>query len=305
MKKEKIFEGVATALVTPMAGSEIDYPALKKIIEFQKKNKVDALVVGGTTAEIATISAEERAKLFEAAKEYAEGEIKLIFGIGSNDTEKAIVNAKLANKIGCDGVLAVTPYYNKGTQRGVIEHYRIISEISESPVIIYNVPQRTGMELDFDILDSLVEIPNIVGIKEASDSLEKLSRLLLYSDKLWVYAGNDSATRVNITSGGVGVISVLSNALPCAMRTLCKLSFTNKSEALLLNQKLMPMMKAIFKETNPAPIKYVMSALGLCNNELRLPLTAVENSTRALLDTEISHLKEEGLLDLENGLLNT
>lgn len=291
MGKNLIFRGVGTALITPMKNEKIDYPSLEKILNIQLSAGIDALVIGGTTGEIATLTDAERERLYSFVKEHISGRTKLIFGAGTNDTGAAILHARLARKIGCDGILVVTPYYNKGTHRGVLEHYKRIVSESELPTILYNVPSRTGVNLTLGQLEELAAHPLIVGIKEALDSAERLIELASFGEDLYIYSGNDSATYTTLSLGGAGVISVVSNAYPEKMLKITRSYFGGERQASLSEQiALLGFIKAMFIETNPAPIKYAMSLLGLCDAELRLPLFIPENSTRERIKEEMQRL---------------
>ena len=284
MKKERIFKGAATALITPFKDGVIDYTALARIIEDQIEGGISALVVGGTTGEAATLTNEDRYTLFAYVKERVAGRVKLIFGTGTNDTRVALSHTRVACKIGCDGVLVVTPYNNKGTDSGIVKHYLQISEVSTAPVLLYNVPGRTGVNLSFGVLDKLADHPNIVGIKEASDSHDRLISLRTYGENLDLYAGNDSAIYTSLALGGMGVISVMSNAYPREVSDICELYFSGRFEESLERQvRALPLIRALFCETNPSPIKYVMKELGYCTGEVRLPLAEVSAGSAALI----------------------
>ena len=281
MKKKLVFKGAATALVTPFIDGEIDYKSLSGLIEMQIAGGIDALVIGGTTAEAATLSDDERYRLFSYARERVDGRTRLIFGTGTNDTRVALRHTKYAEKIGCDGVLLVTPYYNKGTESGIEKHYLSIAESVDLPTILYNVPSRTGVNLGINLLSRLGEHPNIVGIKEASDSVDRLMALSQLSESLYLYSGNDSQIYPTLAIGGMGVISVMSNIIPVATVKICRDYFDGAfKSALDLQLKLLPFIRTLFLETNPAPIKYAMSERGLCLSEMRLPLSKPRESTR-------------------------
>ena len=292
MEKQVIFSGVGTALVTPFRDGKIDFTALGRIIDIQLDAGIDALVIGGTTAECATLDAEERYALFRFAKERVGTKAKLIFGTGTNDTKHAVRHTEYASKIGCDGVLVVTPYYNKGTKTGIVAHYLAIAEASDVPLLLYNVPSRTGVNLDLDILTRLGECKKIVGIKEASDSLERIVSLSCLTDSLALYSGNDSTIYPILSLGGLGVISVVSNIYPRETMEICKQFFAGDTQkSLKMQKKLLPVINSLFIETNPAPIKYAMSRLGLCEAEMRLPLSlpsakACERVEEAMADFE-------------------
>ncbi len=285
MKKEIIFKGVGTALITPFKNGEIDYAVLGRLIDGQVECGIDALVIGGTTAEAATLSDDERYALFEFAAERCAGRTKLVLGTGTNDTRAALRHTRRACKIGCDGVLVVTPYYNKGTESGIVKHYLQIAEDSTAPVLLYNVPSRTGVNLSTKVLSALSEHQNIVGIKEASDSQDRLISLREFGDELSLYAGNDSAIYTTLALGGMGVISVMSNAYPREVCEICNTFFAGDHERSLAMQiRALPLIRALFCETNPAPIKHLMSRLGLCGGELRLPLAEVSASSKGIID---------------------
>ena len=295
MKKDKIFLGAATALVTPMKDGKIDYDCFARLIDWQISEGIDALVVGGTTGEAATLGDEERYRLFRVARETVGGRVPLIFGTGTNDTNIAARHTAVATEIGCDGVLVVTPYYNRGTKEGIIRHYNTVADASGVPVILYNVPSRTGCNLSTDALSELSNNPKIVGIKEASDSLERFMALSGLWDKLWLYSGNDTTIYPTLALGGLGVVSVVSNLYPRATAELCKLYFAGKqSESLELQKILGGMSSSLFVDTNPAPLKYAMWKRGLCREEMRLPMYPIDEKARRLVDAAVT-LGEERL----------
>lgn len=282
MKKKEIFLGAATALITPFWDGEIDYHSLGRLIDIQIAAGIDALVIGGTTAEAATLSGGERYALFEFAKERVNQRTKLILGTGTNDTRVAISHTKYAENIGCDGVLVVTPYYNKGTEQGIEKHFLKIAESVDLPIILYNVPSRTGVNLGINLLDRLADHTNIVAIKEASDSTDRLVSIAAIGDRLKLYAGNDSQIFPTLALGGLGVISVVSNLLPRTLHNMCTDYFEGRyDDAREMQFRLLPLIRAMFLETNPAPIKFAMANRGLCSAELRLPLDEPRESTRA------------------------
>lgn len=292
MKKAEIFKGVGTALITPFKDDKIDFAALERLIERQIDAKVDALVIGGTTAEAATLSDEERYELFKVAKNVTRQRCKLIFGTGTNDTKIAIRHTEFASKLGCDGVLVVTPYYNKGTAEGVIKHYEKIAEVSNAPVLLYNVPSRTGVNLSIDTLKRLSENENIVGIKEASDSLDRFMSISRIED-LALYSGNDTQIYPVLSLGGLGVISVVSNLYPKETVDICKQYFANNVQtSLKLQKELLPVINSLFLETNPAPVKYALATKGLCTEEMRLPMWHPCEETKVKIDKAIGDYEE-------------
>ena len=293
MAKKLIFKGAATALITPFKNGEIDFEALSGLIEFQISCGIDALVIGGTTAEAATLSDEERYRLFSFAKERISGRTRLIFGTGTNDTRVALAHSRYAKGLGCDGLLLVTPYYNKGTEEGIERHYLKIAEEVDLPIILYNVPSRTGVNLGFNLLKRLSEHPNIVGLKEASDSVDRLVTLADFGDELHLYSGNDSQIYPTLALGGKGVISVMSNLLPVSTVRLCHNYFEGRyDEALRLQLRLLPLIKSLFLETNPSPVKYAMAEKGLCLPEVRLPLSEPRDSTKSEIKARLDELLE-------------
>lgn len=301
MKKE-LFFGAATALITPFKCGKVDYTAFCQLIDYQINAGIDAIVVGGTTGEAATLSDTERYSLFSIARERAKGRLKIIFGTGTNDTAIALAHTKAAEKIGCDGILVVTPYYNKGTPKGIIKHYQKIAKSTDLPIILYNVPSRTGVNLGLKELEILAKEENIVGIKEASDSLERLVSLAGFGNDLYLYAGNDSAIYTVLSLGGRGVVSVASNILPRAVSMICHaVKENNNQEALQCQLMLLPFIKALFLETNPAPIKYVMSKkweglnTPILPKELRLPLSQITRKTKTVIDARIKDLIQSGI----------
>ena len=283
--KEVIFRGVGTALITPLHNGEIDYGALERLIERQIEAGVEAIIIGGTTGEAATLSDEERYTLFRESKRIINSRVKLILGTGTNDTRSSIKHTKEAEKIGCDGVLVVTPYYNKGTSEGVYNHFRKIASSTTLPIMLYNVPSRTGANLGIDLIKKLKEIENIVAIKEASDSTDRLVELAGFIPDIALYSGNDSQIYPALSVGGMGVVSVVSNLCPRQTVNLCKQFFLgNLREALKIQHSMLPIIKTLFLETNPAPIKYAMMKIGLCEGEMRLPMWLPSKVTRKKID---------------------
>ncbi len=287
--KKTVFRGVGTALITPFLNGEIDYAALSKLIEMQISGGTSALIIGGTTGEAATLTDYERYSLYEFCRDKCSGRIKLIFGTGTNDTRAAVTHTKRAAEIGCDGVLLVTPYYNKGTEEGVYRHYMTLLEATDLPAILYNVPSRTGVNLGIGLLSRLAEHENTAGIKEAGDSADRLVTLSAFGDSLPLYAGNDSQIYTVLSLRGAGVISVVSNVLPKETSEIARLySEGEREKSLRLQQAMLPFINTLFLETNPAPVKYIMSKKGLCSSELRLPLYQPRESTRLATEAELA-----------------
>lgn len=275
--KANIFTGAATALITPFSDGKIDYGALQKIIDMQIEAKIDALVIGGTTGEASTLTEEEKEELYGFASSYIGGRVKLILGIGSNCTEEVVKRCRTFNPLPIDGYLVITPYYNKGTDEGIVEHFRKVSNASAHPIILYNVPSRTGVNLSLDALDALREEENIAAIKEAGDSAKRLSHLAARHKTIALYAGCDTQIYTALSLGGLGVISVISNLYPARVAKMCRAFFEGKRDFALNEQlALLPFIDKMFSKTNPAPIKWAMSKAGLCKNELRLPMKECE-----------------------------
>lgn len=288
-KNSYIFKGVATALITPFREGKIDYPALFNIIENQISSNIPALVLCGTTGEAATLSERERESIICAAVERIDARVPLIVGVGTNDTATSIKNTRFASSHGADALLVVTPYYNKGTKGGVVEHYKRIASETELPIIVYNVPSRTGMDISISQMSQLASEKNIVAIKEASPSIEKAELFLrAFGDRYALYSGNDSHILPTIAIGGLGVISVVSNILPKETNAICNLFFTGKTEeSRKMQLRLLKLINLLFEDTNPAPIKYAAHLLDMCQNELRLPLSPIEDELKTKIKEEL------------------
>lgn len=273
-KKKQVFFGNATAIVTPFSQGQIDYLALGKMIDFQLSNGVSAIVILGTTGEASTIYENERSELIAFAKRKLDGRVPLIVGTGSNATSVAVRYTKAAEGLGADACLVVTPYYNKASTQGLISHYKEIAKSVKIPIIIYNVPSRTGVKIPIEAYSALSKISNVVGVKEASGDLGYLTELLYnYKDRLHVYTGCDELILPTLALGGQGVISVVSNVMPRETSQLCA-EFKNGSikESRRLQLYLSPLIKELFAEVNPIPVKAALHKMGMCENEYRLPL---------------------------------
>ena len=272
------FKGSATALITPFDEKGVNYEVLSQLIEYQIEGGTDAIVFLGTTGEPSTMSFEEEHILMDFAVKAVNGRAKVIFGCGSNCTADAIMTAKAAEKFGADGLLAVTPYYNKCTQNGLVAYYKAICEAVSIPVIAYNVPGRTGVEIQPATMEKIAQIPNIAGIKDAGGNMSKtMETLRLVKDKCDVYSGEDALNFPILAVGGAGVISVVSNIAPKAVKELCSCIFEgNLAEAAALNDKLLPLANACFVEVNPIPVKAAVNFLGFNAGTPRAPLTEIE-----------------------------
>ena len=275
MKKELIFKGVGTALITPTNKNGIDFENLEKVIDFQIKEGVNALIIAGTTGEGSTLDDKEHKELLSFAKEKINHRVPAVAGVGSNDTNYACSLAKYACEVGYDGLLVVTPYYNKATQYGLIQSYTTIAKVSNKPLILYNVPSRTGVNIEPETYLELSKVDNITSIKEANGNLTKIMDAFnLVGDKMYIYSGNDDEITPILSMGGIGVISVLSNMLPKETVEICDKFFAGDIKGSRdLQLKYLPLIRALFSEVNPIPIKSAMAKLGYCENFLRLPLT--------------------------------
>ena len=285
MTKNPIFRGAATALVTPLNENGVDYVQLKKLIDWQIEQGIDALVIAGTTGEGSTLSDAEHRELFREAIKMIDGRVPAIAGTGSNDTAYAIDLTKFACELGYDAMLVVTPYYNKATQKGLIQMFTAIADASTKPLILYNVPSRTGVDIAPSTYAALADHPMIQGIKEASGNLSKVAETAhLVGDKLDIYSGNDDQILPILALGGSGVISVLSNPMPKETSRMCHDFFEGKiEEARKAQLDLIPLINALFCEVNPIPAKAAMAAMGYCDDYLRLPLTPMEEGNKAKL----------------------
>lgn len=279
------FHGCATALITPFRSGEVDYPALKRIIEFQIENSVSALVACGTTGEAPTLRSEEKRKIIAFCVKEAKGRVPVIAGCGSPSTEFAARFAKEAENDGASAVLCVTPYYNKATDMGVYMHYKTVAEAVSIPLIAYNVPSRTGLTITSEAYELLCEIPNFCGVKEASGNAVYAGKISSrFSDRFSVWSGCDELISPIYAIGGKGVISVLSNILPAETSRLCRLCEEgNFSEASALQLSLIPIISSLFSEINPIPVKTALHAMGFCTPEMRLPLCRMGNKNEAVL----------------------
>ncbi|MDI9376888.1 MAG: 4-hydroxy-tetrahydrodipicolinate synthase [Synergistota bacterium] len=291
-----MFRGTGTALITPFKKGRVDFESLERLVEFQIRNGVDFLVVLGTTGEATTISSTEKRKIIRFCVERVAGRIPIVVGTGSNCTQTTVELSHVALSLGADAVLIVTPYYNKPPQDGLYEHYRTVaSRLGSGQIIIYNVPGRTGVNILPETVIRLAEIPNIVGIKEASGNQAQVDVLIKNVKRtrqdFAVLSGNDDQAFHLVNAGGDGVISVLSNVAPKETSDMIRYTLQGKTEeARRLHLQLFPLMKGLFCETNPIPVKYAASKLGLCRNELRLPL--IPASPKAM--AEVDRAMEEG-----------
>lgn len=287
--KKPIFKGAATALITPFRDGKVDKKAFAAIIEEQISAGISALVVCGTTGEAATMTDDEQIDTIDFAVRTAGGRVPIIAGAGSNNTAHAIDLCKRSVAVGADALLCVTPYYNKTSQAGLVQMYAAIADSVDKPIILYNVPSRTGVNIEPKTYASLADHPNIYAIKEASGNFSKLAETVsLVGSKLAVYSGNDDQTVPIMSLGGLGVISVLSNVLPKQTSEMCRLCLDGRfDEGAALQLKYIPLINALFSDVNPIPAKEAMAMLGKCSPDLRLPLVGMSDEKRAALREEL------------------
>ena len=292
--KNTVFTGAATAIITPLNDTGIDYEQFARLIEWQIAQGIDAIVAVGTTGEGPTLTDEEHRAAIRFCVEQVAGRVPVIAGTGSNDAAYAISLTKFACEVGADAMLLVTPYYNKATQAGLLQFFTAIADASTKPCILYNVPSRTGCNLQPKTVAALAEHPRIVGIKEAGGDISQVAQIAaLCGDKLDIYSGNDDQIVPILSLGGKGVISVLSNLMPKETVEMCRLYFAGEvKQAAALQLKLLPLIDALFCEVNPIPVKAAMAAMGYCENRLRLPLTPMEPRHEVQL---LALMRENGL----------
>lgn len=290
---KELFCGSCVALITPFKKGKIDYQKLEEILDFQLLAGTDAILLLGTTGESATVRNEEREEIIRFARRKIPQGTKLLVGTGSNSTDTAIKFSQKAERLGADGLLVVTPYYNKCTQNGLFLHYQKISKSVHIPIILYNVPSRTGVNIEPETAEKLSEIENIVGIKEANSDMDHIKKMMeKLKDKLAVYSGNDDLNYDFLSLGARGVISVSANLFPELVKEVTRLYFSNqKEEAFKLHQSLKGLNESMFVEVNPIPVKFGASTLDLCENELRLPLTPLQERNEDIVKKEIEKLK--------------
>ncbi|MBQ6550828.1 MAG: 4-hydroxy-tetrahydrodipicolinate synthase [Lachnospiraceae bacterium] len=285
MTKETVFKGVATALITPLNADGVDFEAFGRVIDWQIEEGVQALVIAGTTGEGSTLTDEEHRAVLKYSVERTAGRVPIIAGTGSNDTAYAVDLTAYACEVGCDAMLVVTPYYNKATQKGLIKMYEVIADASTKPLILYNVPSRTGVNIEPATYLALADHPMIAGIKEANGNISKIvETFALVGDKLDIYSGNDDQVVPLLSMGGKGVISVLSNVMPKETVEMCNRFFAGDVlGSAALQMEYLPLINALFSETNPIPVKAAMAAMGWCENYVRLPLTPMEEAHEKVL----------------------
>lgn len=295
MTDKPIFRGVATALITPMNERGVDYDSFAKVIDWQCEQGINALVIAGTTGEGSTLDDAEHKAVVDFAVKRIAGRCVVIAATGSNDTRYAVQLSKYCCDAGADALLCVTPYYNKTTQGGLVKMYETIADASSKPVILYNVPSRTGINIEPETYEKLSYHPKISGIKEANSNISKIVHTAqLVGNRMDIYSGNDDQIVPILSMGGHGVISVLSNPMPRQTMEICEKFFAGDVKgAAELQCKYLPLINALFCETNPIPVKAAMSAMGFCEDYLRLPLVPMEKAHREKL---FALMKEQGLI---------
>ena len=294
--KNTIFTGAATAIVTPMTADGVDYENFGRLIDWQIENGIDAIVVAGTTGEGSTLTDAEHKEVIRYCVERVAGRVPVIAGTGSNDIAYAISLTKFACEVGADAMLLVTPYYNKATQKGLIQSFTAVADASTKPCILYNVPSRTGCNLLPASVAQLAKHPNIVAIKEASGNISQIAQVAhLCGDSIDIYSGNDDQIVPVMSLGGKGVISVLSNLMPGETSRICHDYLAGNTTAATAKQlELLPLVDALFCEVNPIPVKAAMAAMGFGENYLRLPLTPMEEAHAEVL---YGLMREQSLID--------
>ena len=295
MTKKPVFEGIATALITPLDENGINYEEFGKLIDWQIDNGIDALVICGTTGESSTLEDKEHRDAIAYAVKRAAGRVPIIAGTGSNDTAYALDLTRFACEAGADAMLVVTPYYNKTTQGGLIRMFTTLADASTKPLILYNIPSRTGVNIEPATYAALADHPNIAGIKEANGNISKIvETAALVHGKLDIYSGDDNHIVPIMALGGRGCISVLSNLMPAQTREICTRFWSGDiAGAAELQYKYLPLINALFSEVNPIPVKAAMSAMGFCKDYLRLPLIEMSEAPRAKL---YAIMREFGLI---------
>jgi 4-hydroxy-tetrahydrodipicolinate synthase len=294
-RRLRMFTGAMVAIVTPFKNGAVDEEGLRQLIEFQIENGTKAIIPCGTTGESATLSHKEHERVIEITVAQVRGRIPVIAGTGSNNTVEAIQLTAHAKKVGADGVLMISPYYNKPTQEGLYQHFKRVAEEVPIPIVLYNIPGRTAVNMEPGTIARLAAMDNIVGVKEASGSMKQITDIIrLCGDKLTVVSGEDFLTYPLMAVGGKGVISVVSNVAPRDMADLCDLCLAGKwDEARTLYYRLLPLCHAMFYETNPAPVKAALEMMGKISAEVRLPLASMSEMNRTKLGKD---LKEYGLI---------
>lgn len=294
--KQRIFTGAGVAILTPMhPNGSIHFEELGRLIDWQIEHSTDAIIICGTTGETPTLSEEEQQQLIRFAVERAAGRVPVVAGTGNNDTRKTIARCKAAKELGADGLLVVTPYYNKTSQRGIVAHYNAVADATDLPLIVYHIPGRTGLTIAPKTFAELAKHPNIVAVKEASGNVSAIAETrYLCGDELDFYSGEDAQILPILSLGGIGVISVLSHLVPKQVHDMCALYFEGKTaESAALQIGLMDLIRALFIDVNPIPVKEAVNLMGFAAGQCRLPLCPMSGQDREVL---ISAMRRHGLL---------
>ena len=291
-----MFKGSNVALITPFKNDKLDVDSYIKLIHFHMENGTNGLVPAGTTGESPTLSHDEHQKIIDLCIQESKGKLPVIAGTGSNSTEEAISLTKHAEKAGASGVLVVTPYYNKPTQEGLYQHYKSINDNTSLPIIIYNIPSRCVIDMSVETMAKLFELKNIAGVKDATGDLNRLDQTLEKLGPEFIQlTGEDGLAFEFNKRGGVGIISVTANIAPKLCSEMQRLSKSKNKEEIQKAEKidkiLQPLHKALFIESNPAPVKYAAKVLGLCSDEIRLPLVNIKDQTKKQVDSALAHAK--------------
>ncbi len=291
-----LFRGSGVALITPFTkDNKVDFAKYEELIDFQLANKTDAIIVSGTTGEASTLSDDEKEELYSVAVQRVNKRVPVIAGTGSNDTDHCVHLSKRAEAVGCEGLLIVTPYYNKTTQKGLYEHYEIIAKNTNLPIILYSVQSRTALNLQAETAQLLSKIPNIVAVKEASDSISQIAKIAeLCGDNLDIYAGNDDQILPVLSLGGIGVISTMANIIPLDTHTIVEKYLAGDTKtALQMSLRTLGLIRGIFCEVNPIPLKEALNLMGKTDTGYRRPLTTMDDKNKEFL---ISEMKKYGLI---------
>ena len=290
--KKPFFTGVCTALVTPFLSGEVNYPMLERLLRYQMDAGIRCVVISGTTGEAPTLSDGEKLELIRRAKEFVGSDCLIIAGTGTNCTEHSVALSRAAEAVGADGLLLVSPYYNKSTPDGLIAHYSAIASSVHIPCILYNVPGRTGQDIPMEVYKALSQVPNITGVKEASGNMSQVVEIAARcGDKLDIYSGDDALTVPMMSMGGVGCISVLSNVMPALAVEMCDRFFNGDvAGAAEIQCRTLPLVNALFSEVNPIPAKAAVAAMGFGQEYVRMPLTLMEDATRQNLYAQMRKL---------------
>lgn len=290
-----LFTGAAAAVTTPFSNNEVDYEAFKAHLTFLKENRIQSFVINGTTGEGSTLTSEEKINCLDIAIEVADGTIPVIAGTGSNNTAQTIAASKEAEALGVDALLVITPYYNKTSQKGLIAHFTAVADAVTIPVVLYDVPSRTGMTIEPETIEVLAKHPNITALKDATGDFAHFSRLQAVVDESFAfYSGNDDLALPYFAQGGHGIISVLANALPNEYQDLYEKAQTAPKEALTLHQAIFPLVDALGVDVNPIPIKALVSHIGFGNYDVRLPLVPLEQTQAEKITTLFDTMRKDG-----------